>query len=303
VGGARLRFAGELAALGTAVCWSAGSNFFAAAGRRMGSVVLNRLRISAAMLLLGVTLLITRGSPWPGWATPAQIGVLALSGLIGFVFGDTWYFRALVILGPGRAALLESTAPLFTAVIAWPLLGERLGPLALIGMAMTLGGVWWVLAARSAERHDHVEGSAAIGVLAGLLGALGQAGGYVLSKIALRSGLDPLSATMVRVTSACAAIWLLATFEGATVRTLATLKDRRGAAFMLAGAVCGPFLGVTLSLAALHWIPTGIAASITAIYPIFTILLAARFHGEALTWRIVGGAIVAVAGVVVLFLR
>jgi len=212
-------------------------------------------------------------------------------------------FRALVILGPGRAALLASTAPLFTAVIAWPLLGERLGPLALIGMAMTLGGVWWVLAARSAARHDHVEGSAAIGVLAGLLGALGQAGGYVLSKIALRSGLDPLSATMVRVTSACAAIWLLATFEGATVRTLATLQDRRGAAFMLAGAVCGPFLGVTLSLAALHWIPTGIAASITAIYPIFTILLAARFHGEALTWRIVGGAIVAVAGVVVLFLR
>jgi drug/metabolite transporter (DMT)-like permease len=303
VGGARLRFAGELAALGTAVCWSAGSNFFAAAGRRMGSVVLNRLRITAAMLLLGAALLITRGAPWPGWATPAQIGVLALSGLIGFVFGDTWYFRALVILGPGRAALLASTAPLFTAVIAWPLLGERLGPLALIGMAMTLGGVWWVLAARSAAQHDHVEGSAAIGVLAGLLGALGQAGGYVLSKIALRSGLDPLSATMVRVTSACAAIWLLATFEGATVRTLATLQDRRGAAFMLAGAVCGPFLGVTLSLAALHWIPTGIAASITAIYPIFTILLAARFHGEALTWRIVGGAIVAVAGVVVLFLR
>jgi drug/metabolite transporter (DMT)-like permease len=303
VGGARLRFAGELAALGTAVCWSAGSNFFAAAGRRMGSVVLNRLRISAAMVLLGATLLITRGSPWPGWATPAQVGVLALSGLIGFVFGDTWYFRALVILGPGRAALLASTAPLFTAVIAWPLLGERLGPLALLGMAMTLGGVWWVLAARSAKAPEHIEGSVAMGVFAGVLGALGQAGGYVLSKLALRSGLDPLSATMVRVTAACAAVWLLATFEGAAVRTLAALQERRAAGFMLAGAVCGPFLGVTLSLAALHWIPAGIAASITAIYPIFAILLAARFHGEPLTGRAIVGAVVAVAGVVVLFLR
>ena len=69
------------------------------------------------------------------------------------------------------------------------------------------------------------------------------------------------------------------------------------------GSFVGPFLGVTLSLAALHWIPAGIAASITAIYPIFTILLAARFHGEAVTWRVLGGAVVAVAGVVVLFLR
>ena len=47
-----MRYAGELAALGTAVSWSIGSNFFAAAGQRMGSVVLNRLRISTACVLL-----------------------------------------------------------------------------------------------------------------------------------------------------------------------------------------------------------------------------------------------------------
>jgi drug/metabolite transporter (DMT)-like permease len=298
-----MRYAGEIAALGTAVCWSFGSNFFAAAGRRMGSTVLNRLRITAAMLLLGITLWITRGSPWPGWAAPAQVGVLALSGLIGFVFGDTWYFRALVILGPGRAALLASTAPLFTAVIAWPALGERLGPLALLGMVMTLGGVWWVLAVSEARAHMHIEGSAAIGVLAGVLGAIGQAGGYVLSKIALRAGLDPLSATVIRVTTACAGMWLLAAFEGAAVRSFEALRDRRAATFMVAGAVCGPFLGVTLSLAALQFIPAGVAASITAIYPIFTMVIASRFHGERLTWQSLSGAVLAVIGVVVLFVR
>ena len=101
-----MRYAGELAALGTAVSWSIGSNFFAAAGQRMGSVVLNRLRISTACVLLSLALLATRGAPWPVWATGAQVGWLAASGLVGFVFGDTWYFRSLVILGPGRAALL-----------------------------------------------------------------------------------------------------------------------------------------------------------------------------------------------------
>jgi drug/metabolite transporter (DMT)-like permease len=295
-------FAGEFAALGTAACWSVGSNLFAAAGRRFGSVVLNRLRITVACVFLVSALFVFRGSPWPTWATGAQLGLLAVSGWIGFVFGDTYYFRSLVILGPGRAALMASTAPLFTALIAWPVLGERLGPLALLGMALTLGGVSWVLSGR----HDapaHPEGSVASGVLSGALGALGQAGGYVLSKMALRTGIDPLSATVVRVVSAAVAIWALAAFERQVRHTLSGLRDRGGAAFMVGGAFFGPFLGVTLSLMALEFVEAGVAASITACYPILTMFIAARFHGERLTWRAFAGAVVAVGGVVVLFLR
>lgn len=298
-----MRYAGELAALGTAVSWSIGSNFFAAAGQRMGSVVLNRLRISTACVLLSLALLATRGAPWPVWATGAQVGWLAASGLVGFVFGDTWYFRSLVILGPGRAALLASSGPIFTMGFAALLLHEHPGPLALVGTAMTLAGIAWVLRERERGHVAHVEGSAALGVIAGLLAALGQAGGYVLSKTALKTGIDPLSATLIRVSAAALAIWLLATVERAIPATLGALRDRRAAAFMFGGAVFGPFLGVTLSLTAIRYIDTGVAASITAIYPIFTLLIAARFHREPLTWKVLLGALVAVAGVVVLFLR
>ena len=298
-----MRYAGELAALGTAVSWSIGSNFFAAAGQRMGSVVLNRLRISTACVLLSLALLATRGAPWPVWATGAQVGWLAASGLVGFVFGDTWYFRSLVILGPGRAALLASSGPIFTMGFAALLLHEHPGPLALVGTALTRAGIAWVLRERERGHVAHVEGSAAMGVIAGLLAALGQAGGYVLSKTALKTGIDPLSATLIRVSAAALAIWLLATVERAIPATLGALRDRRAAAFMFGGAVFGPFLGVTLSLTAIRYIDTGVAASITAIYPIFTLLIAARFHREPLTWKVLLGALVAVAGVVVLFLR
>lgn len=298
-----MRFAGEFAALGTAVCWAAGSNFFAAAGRRMGSVTLNRLRITVAAGFLAIALVAVRGSPWPTWATTTQVALLAVSGLIGFVFGDTYYFRALVILGPGRAALLASLAPLFTAVLGWPVLGEVPGPLALLGMALTLGGIFWVLYERGHSAPAHVEGSAAVGVVAGVLGALGQAAGYVISKLALRSGLDPLSATVIRIVAAAVGVWVLAAASGRMVRSLEALRDRRGTAFMVAGAISGPFLGVTLSLAALKYIQAGVAASIIAIYPVLTILLSARFHGERITFRTVSGTLVAVAGVVVLFLR
>ena len=298
-----MRFAGEFAALGTATCWAAGSNFFAAAGQRMGSVVLNRLRITVAAVFLGTALLVLHGSPWPTWATSTQVALLAASGLIGFVFGDTYYFRSLVILGPGRAALVTSTAPIFTAILAWPLLGERPGPLILLGMALTLGGITWVIWEREQKVRAHVEGSMLVGVLAGVLAAVGQAGGYVLSKMALRSNLDPLSATVIRIVAAAVGIWLLAAVERDVRRTIGALRDRRGSAFMVGGAFFGPFLGVTLSLTALKYIEAGVAASITAIYPVLTLLLSSRFHGERLTLRTLAGALVAVAGVVVLFLR
>jgi len=298
-----VRFAGEFAALGTALCWATGSNLFAAAGRRMGSVVLNRLRITVAAAFLCTALLAFRGSPWPTWASGSQIALLAASGLVGFAFGDTYYFRALVILGPGRAALLASLAPLFTLAIAWPLLGEAPGPLALLGVALTLGGIFIVLRESERREHPHVEGSAFVGVVAGVLGALGQAVGFVISKLALRSGLDPLSATVVRVTAAMLGIWGLAALRGEAAGSFVALRDRAAARFMVGGAFFGPFLGVTLSLYALQHIEAGVAASITACYPLPTILISARFHGERITARSLVGALATVVGVVVLFLR
>ena len=298
-----MRFAGELSALGTALCWATGSNLFAAAGRTMGSAVLNRLRIATAWLLLTLTLLVARGALWPTWATGPQVALLTVSGIVGFVFGDTFYFRSLVILGPARASLLASTAPLFTAVLAVPVLGERPGPRALLGMAMTLGGLAWVILDRERAEHAHPEGSVGAGVAFGVLGALGQAVGYVISKLALRSGLDALSATVIRITAAAVTIALLTVFARAVRPTLAALRDRRASLFMAGGALFGPFLGVLFSLLALEHVDAGIAASIIAIYPVLALLIAARFHGEKLTLRALGGTVVAVAGVVVLFTR
>ena len=298
-----MRYAGEFAALGTAFCWAAGSNLFAAAGQRMGSVVLNRLRITVAAVLLGAALLAVRGSPWPAWATPEQVWLLALSGLVGFVFGDLYYFRALVILGPGRAALVTSMSPIFTLLLGWPLLGETPGPLVLLGVALTLGGIAWVMLESERRGRVHVEGSVTVGIVAGVLAAVGQAGGYVLSKLALRTGLDPLSATVIRVFAAVAGLWALAALQRDVRRSLAALRDRRATAFMVGGSFFGPFMGVTLSLAALKYIEAGVAAAITSIYPVLTLLLSARFHGERVTLRTLAGALVAAAGVVVLFLR
>jgi len=141
-------------------------------------------------------------------------------------------------------------------------------------------------------------------VVAGVLGAIGQAVGFVLSKLALRDGgVDPLSATVIRIGAACVVIWLMALAQRAVKETLRPLRDVRASASMVGGAATGPFLGVVLSLAAIQWIDTGIAASIIASYPILAILIGSRMNHEKLTARYLLGAAIAVGGVIVLFLR
>src|ERR1051325_6767897 len=292
-----MRYSGELAALGTAACFGGASNLFAAAGRRMGSHVLNRLRIPTAWIFLSLALWTIHHAWWPVWATPTALVALAISGMVGFVFGDAWGFRAIVILGPGRASLLAATAPLFTTALAWPILHQRPGPLAFLGMLLTLGGVAVAITSRS-RRHaapaKPAEGRERVGFGAGLRGALGRAGGMILSKIGLRTGLDPLSATVVRIAAATITVWALTVAQRQVRPPLRAPADGRATAFMAAGAFMGPFLGVTLALTSLYYIEAGVSASITALSPLVAMLLAARFHGERLTWRAIAGAGVAV---------
>jgi len=72
---------------------------------------------------------------------------------------------------------------------------------------------------------------------------------------------------------------------------------------MIAGAILGPFMGVSLSLVALSLAQAAIVASIAATSPIFTMFIAVRAHREPLTWRSLAGAVLAVAGVVLLFMK
>lgn len=86
---------GELAALTAALCWSLNSLAFEAAGRRVGSLAVNYLRIFVAFPLLTLTAWLTRGLALPLDAPPQAWLWLSISGLVGFVFGDIFLFSGL----------------------------------------------------------------------------------------------------------------------------------------------------------------------------------------------------------------
>ena len=323
-----MEHAGELAALATAACWVATALSFEAAGRRVGSLTVNLVRLVLALGLLAAANALRRGLPLPTDASAHAWLWLTVSGLVGFTFGDLCLFRAFVVLGSRLSTLVMSLAPPLTAAIGWAVLGEVLAPRDLLGMALTVGGIAWAVAERQPPRGAPapVPGSApaavsgsppapmpgglpapaaprtgrAVGVALAFGGALGQAGGLVLSKLGM-GAYDPWAATEIRVLAGTAGYVLLFTALGRWRRVRVALADRRAMAFTSLGAFFGPFLGVSLSLVAVQLVPAGVAASLMATTPILILPVAALLHRERIGRGAVGGAILAVGGVALLF--
>jgi len=195
---------GEIAALGTAACWTATSLSFEWAGRRIGSLVVNIVRLVIALGFYMILGLITRGTPWPVGASPTAWSWLLLSGLVGLVIGDLCLFQAFVDIGARLSMLIFSAVPPITALLGFAVLGERLVLAEVGGMALTISGIVFVLLQRSQPpAHQAAADDAAMpvpdtgapavhaprpehrlrGVLLALGGAVGQASGVILSQL------------------------------------------------------------------------------------------------------------------------
>lgn len=295
-------YAGQLAALGTATCWAFSALFFAAAARRMGVLSLNLIRLVLGLAFLSIAAWIVRGLPFPTDATPHAWAWLAISGLIGFVFGDLCLFLAYVRIGTRLASLLMALAPLLTALIGWLVLGERLTGRDALGMTLTVAGIGWAVFERNRPSSGAPEpGISFVGIALGVGGALGQAGGLVLSKLGM-GDYHPLAATQVRVMAAIVGYAVILTALRWWPRVAESVRDGRALGLSSCGAFFGPFLGVTLSLFAVRHTVAGVAASIMALQPILIIPLVVILHREKVGMGGVLGALVAVAGVALLFL-
>ena len=295
--------AGELAALATAICWVATALTFEAAGHRIGSLRVNLLRMPVAFGLLSLAAWASRGLALPTDATAHAWGWLALSGVVGFTFGDLCLFRAFVVLGPRLSTLVMSLAPVFAAVLGWAMLGEVLGGLDLLGMALTLTGIAWAVLDRErpSPEGDPPPRRPVAGVLLALGGAFGQGAGLVLSKLGM-GAYPALPATQIRVLAGVAGYLLLFTILGWWHRIPEAMADRPAMAWTALGAFFGPFLGVTLSLVAVKYTATGVAASLMATTPVLIIPVVLVLGRERVGLGGVAGALLAVAGVAVLFL-
>ncbi len=298
-------YLGELAALGTAMLWSLSSILFTIGSRRVGSMIVNRVRLAFAVLLVGGMHWLVFGRPFPIGTEPYRYVWLGLSALIGLVVGDGLLFQCYLLVGPRIGVLLLSMAPVFSAALAWAFLGERMTAIELGAMALALGGVTWVVFERgkgagapAIQTRDYL-----LGVLFGLGAALCQAANLVIAKQGLAGGFSALSGTMIRMSIAAAAIWAWSAVIGETGRTIRKVRaDGRAARALLGGAFAGPFLGVWLSMIAIQSSRVGIASTLMAMTPVLSLPLVRIVFHEKVTPRAVIGTLVAMAGVAAMIL-
>ncbi len=298
---------GALAALGTAFAWTLTALAFEYAGKRIGAVALNFLRLVLGCLFLGLYGLASRGRFLPLDAPLSSWAWLGASGIVGLVLGDLLLFQAFIDIGSRVAMLVYATAPAFTAVLGFLVFGERISALGVGGMCLTLAGIAIVVFGRRpntgnapANRPHRARGLA---LAAGA--TLGQAGGLILSKLGAGSGagaMDPFAGTQIRVVAGVLgfAIALVATRSWKGIAS--AFKDRKAITSLSLGSFFGPFLGVSLSLLAVQSGNVGVASAIMSIVPVLIIAPSALFLKEKVALREIIGSVVAVAGVFALFL-
>jgi drug/metabolite transporter (DMT)-like permease len=304
-------FTGEIIAFLTVLCWTVGSQFFEAAGKRVGSVTVNLVRLVLAAVFLCLTLLVTKGQLVPLDFPLRNWGWLALSGVIGFALGDMFLFKAFVEIGPRVSMLVMSLSAPVTALIGWGFLGELYRPTQWLGIVVTLTGVAMVILERNGNgsteattpKNRILKKITPHGILMAFLGMLGQAIGYILSKVGMISGgemLDPVAATYIRVIAGTLGVIVIFFILGWWPKMWNSRHDGKAWAYTTVGAFLGPYLGVVLSLAALHYTSAGVASTIMALTPVMLIPFAVFIHKEHVSIRALVGTVVAFSGIVLL---
>lgn len=302
---------GESAAILTSCFWTFSSLLFTSAGRRFGSFSVNAYRTIMAIGFLGCSHVLLLGTLLPV-ASSGQWFWMGLSGVVGLGIGDFGLFAAYVTIGPRRSLLIQSSAPIFASLGAFLMLGETFSPMAMIGVAVTMAGIIIVLVEKEENHKGQQKESPSErrrkswGVFFGLISAIGQGFGAVLSKkgmyLDVTIAMNPLSAAFIRMMVTGLFVWAIAVLAGKLPELHRAVKDRTGIKYTAAGALVGPFVGMTLSMVAIASTETGIAQTLMSLSPVLIIPVIWVIYREKTNWRGILGAFVAIVGVAILFL-
>jgi len=184
-----------------------------------------------------------------------------------------------------------------------------------VGILMTIGGIAWVITERSPvnepkgrARHTTMGMICAIGA-----GACQSTGG-LFSKMAMARGtpmeLDPFGATAWRMGFGFVCVLPIVIWHLRRTKVRRAHEDHgthrkrigEGVRATAVGSVCGPVIGVWLSLTAYAGAPLGIAQTLCSLSPVLVLPILVWTKRDRVTVRAAMGAGVAVLGCAVLFL-
>jgi drug/metabolite transporter (DMT)-like permease len=254
----------------------------------LSPVELNAARFTLAAVLF-LPLLVRSGLDLPR----GRMFRLAWLCLFGFVLNKAAEFTGLSLTTASDTAVLIGAEGLFTALFGRLLLGERLGRRSVLGMGLSICGVYLVVE-RGIALPSLGGGARVIGDLLIVLALASEAVYSVLGKS------EAERSPAIAVTGACVigslAVWLPAAAVNLAVKgwPSVSLGSTIGVLYL---AIGGTFLAYLGWIAALRYVKATVAAPTLFLQPLVGTLLAVLLLGERLGQAtVVGGALI-VAGI------
>ncbi len=276
-------------ALLSAAAWAISTVLIKAGMRDKSPVTVNIVRLYIVSVLFAVILGITGRLHRVLSLPPLLLGIAFLSGVLGFVVGDYFYFHALRRMGVSRTVPITSTYPLWTMLWAFLFLGRSVSPRVVVGAIMVVAAIIIVKRAEEKEQADPR------GFIYALLAPISWSLAILLMDW-LTGYVDVLTLSGIRMIFATLAISTL------LPRYLPELKRiTPGELLLLAGAaVSGLLIGQYTFVYSVDLVGSEIAAPVSAINPVIASALAVVFLGEKPGRRIIEGLLLAVIGVILI---
>lgn len=289
---------GELAALMAALLWTLSSMLW---GRiNLPAFTLNACKNCTGCLMIFAHLMVSGliYGETDFTTSPAAWGWLGTSGLVGIVLGDTLFFRSLQILGPRRALLVACFSPLFAATLGFLFLDERIGPVILLGIVMTLAGVVAVVSERRAdvEAPGLLPGNFRAGIACGVAAAICQAVGGLFSKQGMLD-CGALEATMIRLLIAAVATVLILSLQKRHRKSLTKMLRLEFLKYVVPATALGTWLGIWCSQMAYKFGNLAVTQTLLATCPLFAIPIVWFFYGHKASRLALIGTCVALVGI------
>lgn len=270
----------------------------------LGFLVVLAANVAFSALATVTVLIIRGGLPRPSWSA---VVLFLVGGVLSTYLGRRGYFRSVELMGPSRAASVQVTNPVFAAVFAWALLGERLRLWDALAMAVVVVG----LLLTSQVPRPSIEGVASRRMtrmpLALLLPAVVASVCYALGNVARGGAVqqwnEPVVGGFLGALSGTVGYLL---FHVSFRKLAADVRaaNRRGLA-LWAGAGTITMAGQMAVIAATAHIPVGIAVAISAATPVLVIPASVLLfrNSDRVRIRTAVGACLIIGGVAGLVLR
>lgn len=250
------------------------------------------------VVLGGAAVLVT----WPTWDTAAIVSFL-IAGVIGTVLGRTALLRGVRLIGPSRSNAFLTGAPVVAALGGWIALNETLEPLEILGGAIAIGGLLWLIRARSGGVGPDAHATSLRSYLIAAGAPLGFGSAFVFRKW----GLDRFDSSLVGAfIGAVAAFVVILAIEAARKKLgpLARANFGNVSWWFVAG-------GVTTSLALLSqfqaftYLEAWVVGILQGTQGIWTILLSLIFlkGDERIDAHLIGSVLLVAAGVALISLQ